>query len=117
MIIHSQEADEYFFQEGCYIWELSNSTNDKALSIARARVLPKTETKLHQLSQTIERYIILQGYGEILLGNQPPQHVNEGDVVIIPADCPQAIRNLGDNDLIFMVLCTPRFEIENYSGC
>lgn len=113
-IINNTETDEYYFEEGCYIWELSNSENDEALSIARARVLPNTETKLHKLAKTIERYIILEGKGEVTL-DKKTIHVSTGDVVIIPADCPQAIKNTGDVDLVFMVLCTPRFVLENYS--
>lgn len=115
MIINNTESDEYYFEEGCFIWELSNSSNDETLSIARARVLPNTATKLHTLSKTIERYIILEGHGEVHLGQAEPKKVTVGDVVIIPADCPQAITNTGTTDLIFMVLCTPRFVIHHYN--
>lgn len=117
MIISNQESDEYYFEEGCYIWELSNSEKDSHLSIARARVLPNTSTKLHTLTKTVERYIILEGTGKVILGDQRPQMVKAGDVVIIPEGCPQAICNTGDTDLQFMVLCTPRFIVENYSEC
>jgi mannose-6-phosphate isomerase-like protein (cupin superfamily) len=114
IIINNTENDEYYFEEGCFIWELSNSADDKNLSIARARVLPNTATKLHRLSNTIERYIILEGKGEVTLGEATPVPVSAGDVVIIPENCPQAIRNTDNADLVFMVLCTPRFVIENY---
>jgi mannose-6-phosphate isomerase-like protein (cupin superfamily) len=113
-IIHSDENQEYYFQEGCYILELSNSENDSELSIAKARVVKDTSTKLHALSNTIERYIILEGKGEVILGDQSPQEVTKGDIVIIPADCPQAIKNTGENDLVFLVICTPRFIESNY---
>lgn len=114
-IYHNDEKDEYFFEEGCFIWELSNSPNDEALSIARARLTPNTSTKLHALSKTIERYIILEGTGEVMLGKEKTTTlVNPGDVVFIPADHPQAIRNTGTNDLLFLVICTPRFNVDNY---
>jgi mannose-6-phosphate isomerase-like protein (cupin superfamily) len=35
--------------------------------------------------------------------------VGPGDLVHIPAGCPQRIANLGDTDLTFLALCTPRF--------
>lgn len=114
MIINNCEDKEYFFEEGCFILELSNSDNDPALSVARARVTPNTETKLHRLKGTVERYVILQGLGQVVLGEQAPQHVQQHDVVIIPENCPQAIRNTGNEDLIFLVLCSPRFKVENY---
>lgn len=131
-IIHSDESQEYYFEEGCYILELANSDMDAELSIARARVLPNTETKLHKLSNTIERYIILSGEGIVQLGKAEPgktepgktdsteleeRHVTSNDVVIIPSNCPQAIRNIGNDDLVFLVICTPRFIPENYSDC
>jgi mannose-6-phosphate isomerase-like protein (cupin superfamily) len=40
--------------------------------------------------------------------------VNPGDVVLIPPACPQRIANLGDTDLIFLAICTPRFRPEAY---
>ncbi len=124
-IIGNDESDEYYFEEGCYIWELSNSDTDSDVSIARARVLPQTETKLHRLASTVERYIILQGQGEVTLGQHNEvelsnheahitEMVNIGDVIIIPENCPQSIKNTGLDDLIFLVVCTPRFVVDNY---
>jgi oxalate decarboxylase/phosphoglucose isomerase-like protein (cupin superfamily) len=119
IIINNDESDEYFFEEGCYILELSNSDKDPNISIARARLKPNTQTKLHKLNKTIERYIILQGEGEVILGNSPTnsltQQVSPNDVVIIPENHPQAISNIGDTDLIFLAICTPRFSEKNYS--
>jgi len=115
-IIHTESDQEYFFKEGCYILELSNSEQDEGLSIARARVTPGVSTQCHQLSQTIERYIILSGEGLVSLNRQSPQKVVQNDVVIIPKNCPQSIKNIGSSDLIFLVICTPRFLPENYQA-
>ncbi len=54
---------EFFFDEGCYINELSNSEDDNAVSIAKATVPIGTKTKLHRLKGTDERYVILYGKG------------------------------------------------------
>jgi mannose-6-phosphate isomerase-like protein (cupin superfamily) len=40
--------------------------------------------------------------------------VRPGDVVLFPADTPQKITNVGENDLIFLVICYPRFIPESY---
>lgn len=106
--------DEYFFDEGCHIVELSNHTDDPGLSVARARVEPGVTTEWHALSVTTERYVILEGEGCVEVGNLEPQTVAAGDVVIIPADCRQRISNGGTVDLIFLALCTPRFDRKNY---
>ncbi|MFK7864979.1 MAG: cupin domain-containing protein [Pseudohongiellaceae bacterium] len=106
--------EEYFFREGCHIIEVSNSPNDKELSIARARVEPGRTTAWHQLKGTCERYVILQGSGEVEIGDVPKTHVAEGDTVIIPPQTPQRIHNSGFCDLVFLAICSPRFQIENY---
>jgi len=113
-IIHTPESEEYYFEEGCYILELSNSEVDPALSIARARVKPNRETQLHKLISTVERYIILAGQGQVTLGDEAAKAVAKNDVVIIPEACPQKILNVGSEDLVFLVICSPRFLPDNY---
>ena len=61
-------TSEYYCEEGCYITELSNSKDDPVLSIACARVEPSVTTKLHKLSNTVERYVILEGEGLVEVG-------------------------------------------------
>jgi len=109
-----RSSDEYFFREGCHIIELSNQNSDPVLSIAQARLAPGVTTKWHSLSQTVERYVILEGEGRVEVGDLAPQRVSPGDVAIIPPDCRQRIANTGAMDLIFLALCTPRFIPENY---
>ena len=43
-----------------------------------------------------------------------PQRVGPGDVVLIPPDCRQRIKNVGGTDLLFLAVCTPRFRPEAY---
>lgn len=107
-------ANEHWFEEGCYIVEMYNSNDDPELSIARARVKPGATTQLHCLENTIERYVILEGQGVVEVGTTSAHKVQAGDVVIIPPLCPQRIINTGVNDLIFLAICTPRFDTESY---
>ncbi len=113
-LLKSDESREYFFEEGCHILELSNSRHDPHLSIARARLAPGRRTRLHKVSDTVERYVILEGEGLVEIGNLGPIAVTRGDVAIIPSGCPQRIHNRGDADLVFLAICTPRFLPENY---
>jgi mannose-6-phosphate isomerase-like protein (cupin superfamily) len=107
-------ANEYFFEEGCHILELLGDPDDPACSIARARVAPGVTTAWHRLRGTIERYVILSGAGEVYVGDAPGQAVGPGDVVLVPAMVRQRIRNSGEGDLVFLAICTPRFERANY---
>ena len=108
-IIKPNEADEYYFDEGCFILELSNSPADPIVSIARARVKAGVTTKLHRLKGVVERYVILSGMGKVEVSECEPQQVSKGDVVVIPSLCPQRITNIGTEDLVFLAICTPRF--------
>ncbi len=107
---------EYYFHEGCHILELSNNSADEAVSIARARVLPKQTTKWHALAQTVERYVILQGQGMVEIGDLTAQCVQAYDVVIIPPNYRQRIHNTGEEDLIFLAICSPRFTPKHYQN-
>ena len=105
---------EYFFAEGCFILELSNSLNDPDASIARARIEPGVTTRLHRLRDITERYVIIEGYGRVEIGDNLIENVSPGDAVIIPPYSPQRITNTGETDLIFLAICTPRFTVEAY---
>jgi len=100
---------EYLTAERCHILELSNSPDDVAVSIARARVEPGVATRWHRLIGIVERYVILEGAGSVEVGDAPAQTVATGDVVWIPAGERQRIRNVGASDLVFLAICTPRY--------
>ena len=105
---------EYYFKEGCFILELSNAPDDPTVSIARARVPSGTTTRQHRLDGITERYVILEGAGLVDVSGQDPQPVAPGDVVIIPPGYTQRITNTGTADLVFLAICTPRFNESAY---
>lgn len=102
-------GNEFYTSEKCYITDLSNTPDDPDVSIARARVAPGTTTRWHRLKGTVERYYIIAGKGLVEVGRLPPQEVSAGDIVLIPAMCRQRITNIGEEDLLFLAICTPRF--------
>jgi len=115
-IINTDEAAEYLTDERCHILELSNAAGDPGASIARARVEPGIGTKRHRVIDTVERYLIVEGHGKIHVEGLSDECVGPGDVVIIPPGAEQAITNTGDHDLVFLCICTPRFEWDNYQS-
>lgn len=113
-VITPDEGSEYLTDERCHILELSNSEDDAAVSVARARVAPGVTTKKHCVKGTEERYVIVRGCGEIHIAGLHDLSVVAGDVVVIPAGVAQSISNIGADDLVFLCVCTPRFEWDNY---
>lgn len=105
---------EYYFEEGCFINELSNSGDDSEVSIARARVEPGQTTKWHSLREISERYVIQDGQGIVEVGDSEPTLVVPGDVVIIDPGQRQRISNQGDTDLVFLAVCSPPFDASSY---
>ena len=114
MIKKGDETTEYFFEEGCFIVEMSNTADDPAVSIARARVEAGSATRWHRLTGIGERYVILTGTGTVEIGEEVSRNVSPGDVVIIPPGRPQRIINEGLTDLTFLAICTPRFTKDAY---
>jgi len=108
------DIKEYYFEENCLITELLNSDTDPDVSVARVRVLPGEVTEWHLLTGITERYLILEGTGMAETGDKAPVEVGEGAVVRIPPGIRQRISNTGRGDLVFLAVCTPRFEQEKY---
>lgn len=114
LFMPGSSAREYWFDEGCWISEWSNTSADPDASIARARVPPGTTTRWHRLGGISERYVILAGRGRAEVGERSVE-VGPGDVVVIAPGERQRIGALGESDLVFLAVCTPRFRPEAYS--
>jgi mannose-6-phosphate isomerase-like protein (cupin superfamily) len=109
-----QVSPEFYTDERCWITELHNLETDTGCSIARARVQPGVTTQLHLLRTTMERYVVLEGTGFVEIGGTAARSVEPMDVVDIPAGASQRIANTGAKDLIFLCVCTPRFQPAEY---
>jgi len=112
-----QPESEFDTPEGCFITELHKTTDDPACSIALARMPEGKQTRWHRLRDTAERYVIIEGQGDVEVGDEAPVTVHRLDVVNIPADTAQRITNTGQGDLVFLCICTPSFSEDCYIDC
>ena len=115
-LLRGELAEEYWFEEGCFIQEWSNDAEDAQCSVARARVPAGGRTRWHRLHGIAERYVILEGRGrvEVIAGeDRLDQAVGPGDVVRIPPGAQQRVR-AGQQTLMFLAICTPRFQADAY---
>ena len=77
-------------------------------SVAHAIVPAGEATLPHILQQSTELYYILDGTGEMHIGpEQAPVHA--GQLVFIPPQARQFIRNTGTGDLVFLCIVAPRW--------
>jgi mannose-6-phosphate isomerase-like protein (cupin superfamily) len=107
-------STEFFTAERCFIVEMWGTEDDPTVSIARARVEPGVTTAWHALDGVVERYVVVEGLGRMEVGDLPPTEVGPGDTVFIPAGVRQRITNVGEADLVFYCVCTPRFTPDCY---
>jgi mannose-6-phosphate isomerase-like protein (cupin superfamily) len=114
-LLRPDESKEFFTNERCHILEmLNNHKSDKPFSIARARVESGVTTVWHRLNGILEFYYILEGRGFMEIGEDPGFAVKQNDIVQIEPGMAQRIKNIGDEDLIFLVICNPPFTDDNY---
>lgn len=106
-------VQEFWTEERCYITEYYNQEDDPQVSLALARVAVGVTTQLHSLTGVTERYLLVQGSGELEIADHR-RAVTVGDQVVVPANTAQRITNTGDNDLLFWCVCTPRFTPDCY---
>ncbi len=114
--IKARKPTEFYTRERCYITEILNHADSPHMSLARCRVAPGVTTELHRLIGTTEVYIIKSGTGEMNDGSNKWLAVGAGDSVVIPPGSWQRIRATGSDELIFEVICTPRFQPPCYEG-
>jgi len=112
LLEQSGESERHWIEEGCFIQEILNHSG-VASSIARAWV-PVGMTTIWHTVAVHECYVIESGCGLVELDHQPGFDVVAGDNVSIAPHTPQRIHNMGDKELVFLCLCTPRFTPENY---
>ena len=115
-IARPDESKEFTTAERCSILEVWNDARDPDTSIARARVAPGITTQPHRLHGVVERYVIIEGTGSVRVGDSIEQPVAPGDIVVIPAELTQQIKNTGESDLVFYCVCSPRFTPECYAS-
>ncbi|MEM9929407.1 MAG: cupin domain-containing protein [Bacteroidota bacterium] len=108
----TQPDQEFYTSERCHIIEVINQPDHAEVSIAQARVEPGVTTRWHTV-EVREIYYILEGEGRAEVGDEIFS-VAPGDAISIPPLVRQRIKNTGENDLVFLCVCTPRFTPEGY---
>ena len=114
-LVQDAAGAPFYTEERCYITELLNTPRCADVSLALCRVVPGETTQLHRL-EVAERYVVRSGRGLMQLDEDPGFDIGPGDSVLIPAGCAQRVKNVGDEDLEFLCICTPRFEPGHYEN-
>lgn len=81
-------------------------------SVAHAALKPGESSLPHRLRKSVEVYYILEGVGEMHIGDES-RKVKPGDIIYIPASSTQYIRNTGESDLSFLCMVSPPWRQED----
>jgi len=81
-------------------------------SIAHAIVPVGEATLPHVLDRAVELYYILEGEGEMHIGDEQAS-VQAGQLVFIPPKARQFIRNCGTGDLVFICIVSPPWQADD----
>ena len=103
-----KKCKEIIAGDNTILKEILHSLKDNlkiGYSLAQAIVKPGEITLLHRLKAS-EVYFILQGKG-LMCVNDEVKEVESGQAIYIPPNSTQRIKNLGDQDLIFLCIVEP----------
>jgi mannose-6-phosphate isomerase-like protein (cupin superfamily) len=108
------ERDEFIAADGSILRELLHP--DKAdlairYSLAHARVPSGQTTAPHRL-KTAEVYYILEGSGLMFIDDESSP-VGPGCTIYIPPGSTQCIRNIDEEDLVFLCIVDPAWRRED----
>jgi mannose-6-phosphate isomerase-like protein (cupin superfamily) len=115
MDIHNiDRVPAFTTKDGSEIRELLAHRNSciRKQSLAEARVAPGQKTAAHLHNATEEIYYILEGTGEMQIGEEL-RRAGPGDAIAIPPGMVHTIRNVGDVTLRFLCCCAPAYEHED----
>ena len=109
-----KKCEEIIAGDNTVLKELLNPLNEDIgirYSLAHAKVKPGEITYAHRLRSS-EVYYILEGEGEMYIGNEK-EKVFAGQVIYIPQNSVQRIKNTGMNDLVFLCIVDPAWKPED----
>jgi mannose-6-phosphate isomerase-like protein (cupin superfamily) len=114
MIHNHSNIFSYVTKDNSTIWELYHpkSSPVKDVSLAEALVEPGRDTELHTHQRSQEIYYILEGEGEMRLGDETFK-VKKYDAILIPPGMPHSVKNDGKSVLRMLCVCAPPYSHED----
>jgi mannose-6-phosphate isomerase-like protein (cupin superfamily) len=106
-----EDVAAFTTKDGSEIRELLAHRNSciRAQSLAEARIAPGQVTAAHYHPRCEEIYYVLEGRGEMQIGDEL-KTVGVGDAIAIPPGAIHQIRNVGDLVLKILCCCSPGYE-------
>jgi mannose-6-phosphate isomerase-like protein (cupin superfamily) len=85
-------------------------------SLAEATLAPGRTTQAHFHTQSEEIYYILKGRAEIAI-EEESSTLTAGEAVVIAPSARHQIRNIGEEELVFLCCCAPAYSHDDTTMC
>ena len=104
------EIDSFTTADGSAIRELMHPAvhGNRNQSLAEATLAAGSITRLHKHTNSEELYHVIQGKGEMTLGDKKFT-VKVGDTICIQSGTAHQIKNIGEKDLKILCCCSPQY--------
>lgn len=87
----------------------------RTLTVTWVECAPGSQQELHAHRISEQAYVIVEGSGRMIVGDEE-QEVNTGTLVFIPPGQPHAIRNTGNERLMYVSATSPPFPVDHRDG-
>lgn len=81
------------------------------LSVTWVECAPGSQQEMHAHRSSEQTYVIIDGRGEMIVGEEH-EEIGRGTLVLIPPGQPHAIRNIADRPLVYVSATSPPFPVE-----
>jgi mannose-6-phosphate isomerase-like protein (cupin superfamily) len=113
-ILNRNDVPAFITKDGSQIREILSPANSaiERQSLAEALLPPGEATDEHSHPITEEIYYILSGAGRMRIEGEE-RDVGQFDGIAIPPGALHKIWNTGEEDLVFLCMCVPRYTHED----
>lgn len=114
LIKQSKEVPEFLAGDHTILKEILHPNNDAVAinySLAQARIEVGKASLPHRLKGS-ETYYILEGEGEMSIEGDI-KHIKKGNIIFVPPNAEQFVRNIGQVDLVFLCIVEPYWREED----
>jgi len=108
-----KDIPEFLAGDHTHLKEVLHPTNDHLalnFSLAHAYIKVGESSLPHRLAHS-ETYYILAGFGKIIIDGKM-QTIEKGDMVYVPENAEQYVKNDGEIDLVFLCIVSPPWSPE-----
>ena len=95
------------------MWGENGAINGEHFCQGYVVIYPGGSVPTHE-HVTVETYTVLQGVGEMRIGDET-QPMKPGDMVYIESGKPHSLRNTGDSDLHMMFVYAPKMVVDHWA--